>query len=691
MNKRQLLIITLFCPLAIQALPSGDAPLFTAHSVEDTNAHSLPLGGGLGRGLDTNAHSLPLGGGLGRGLDTEAHSLPLGGGLGRGLELGLGLHPDSLLTGQELSQVVVTGTRSPKLLMETPVLTQVISHADIEKTDATNIKDLLQQVMPGVEFSFAQNQMVHLNFSGFGGQSVLILVDGERLAGETMDDVDFTRLAMDNVDHIEIVKGAASALYGSNANGGVINIITKEAAKKLSATLDVRLAKHNEQRYGLALQGGGSRWSNVFNMNRTTQDNYDVHSADGAVARTITTIFGDRTWNFADKAIWQPLDRLKLTGRGGYFFRQVKRSVESPERYRDFNAGGKAQWIVSDNDVLEGSYSFDQYDKSTWLRRQKLDVRTYSNVQNSVRLLYNHTFGDNVLTAGADYLYDYLNNTKLDAAHHQQSVDAFAQFDWKLNSRWEFVGALRYDYFSDHHIQRVTPKFSVRHTPIDHLNVRFGYGMGFRAPTLKEKYYDFDMVGIWTIFVVAGYCNRVTNKITSGNPYYASASDAMPRLPYVNIDKMNVAGFEATARARWSCGLDARLSYAFVDEQAGHENGQKLASPYLPARKHSLTAHADWTHRFSTLMDGMVALDGRFLSGIDNQEFKNYYKVEEGTITVHYPAYTLWKLSAQMGIGKHLKLTFAVDNLLNYRPKYYYLNSPIVDGTNVMVGCKIRL
>ena len=514
--------------------------------------------------------------------------------------------------------------------METPVLTQVISHADIEKTDATNIKDLLQQVMPGVEFSFAQNQMVHLNFSGFGGQSVLILVDGERLAGETMDDVDFSRLSMDNVDHIEIVKGAASALYGSNANGGVINIITKQAAKKLSASLDIRLAKHNEQRYGLALQGGGSRWSNAFNMNHTTQDNYDVHSADGAVARTITTIFGDHTWNFADKAIWQPSDKLKFTGRGGYFFREVKRSVESPECYRDFYAGGKAQWTLSDNDALEGSYSFDQYDKSTWLRRQKLDMRSYSNVQNSVRLLYNHTFGDNVLTAGADYLYDYLNNTKLDAAHRQQSIDAFAQFDWKLNSRWEFVGALRYDYFSDHHIQRVTPKFSVRHTPIDHLNVRFGYGMGFRAPTLKEKYYDFDMIGIWTI------TGNPLNKITSGNPYYASATETMPRLPYVNIDRLYVAGFEATARVRWNCGLDARLSYAFVDEQVGHKDGQKVASPYLPARKHSLTAHADWTHRFSTLLDGMVALDGRFLSGIDNQEFKNYYKVEEGTITVHY-------------------------------------------------------
>ena len=65
-----------------------------------------------------------------------------------------------------------------------------------------------------------------------------------------------------------------------------------------------------------------------------------------------------------------------------------------------------------------------------------MDVRNYSNVQNSVRLLYNHTFGDNILTAGADFLYDYLNNTKLAGTHRQQSADAFAQYDWKLNSRW---------------------------------------------------------------------------------------------------------------------------------------------------------------------------------------------------------------------------------------------------------------
>ncbi|MFC2475476.1 MAG: TonB-dependent receptor plug domain-containing protein, partial [Prevotella sp.] len=123
---------------------------------------------------------------------------------------------------EDLNPVVVTGTRTPKPLLDSPVLTEVISATQIAKTDATNLHDLLQQIVPGVEFSYAMNQQVHMNFSGFGGQSMLVLVDGERLAGETMDDVDFTRLTMDNVDHIEIVRGAASALYGSNASGGVI-------------------------------------------------------------------------------------------------------------------------------------------------------------------------------------------------------------------------------------------------------------------------------------------------------------------------------------------------------------------------------------------------------------------------------------------------------------------------------------
>ena len=111
---------------------------------------------------------------------------------------------------QNLGEIVITGTRTPKLLKDAPIVTRVITEHDIQRTDATNIGDLLQTEMPGIEFSYSMNQQVSLNMSGFGGNSVLFLVDGERLAGETLDNIDYSRLNMDNVERIEIVKGAAS-------------------------------------------------------------------------------------------------------------------------------------------------------------------------------------------------------------------------------------------------------------------------------------------------------------------------------------------------------------------------------------------------------------------------------------------------------------------------------------------------
>ena len=98
-----------------------------------------------------------------------------------------------------LDDVVVTGTRTPKSLKDVPILTHLITEEEIRKSDATDIKDLLQQVMPGVEFANSMNQQPNMNFSGFSGKNVLILLNGERLAGETMENTDFARLTMQNV------------------------------------------------------------------------------------------------------------------------------------------------------------------------------------------------------------------------------------------------------------------------------------------------------------------------------------------------------------------------------------------------------------------------------------------------------------------------------------------------------------
>ncbi|MCM1320016.1 MAG: TonB-dependent receptor [Muribaculaceae bacterium] len=620
----------------------------------------------------------------------------------------------------DLEEVVVTGTRAPRLLKDVPVQTTVITSKDIEQTDASDIEELLQQQMPGVEFSYAMNQQVHMNFGGFGGQGVLFLVDGERLAGETMDDVDFSRIDMANVERIEIVRGASSALYGGNAAGGVINIITKEPSKKWSANINGRLGRHNSQRYGgnFSLH---NRWiSNSLTATYSRMDSYNVQSSPDPLTRVVTTIYGSRTLNVRDQVNVTPIEGVKLSARAGYFFREIPRIIDTPERYRDYSAGLKGSWEINDANNVEIAYCFDQYDKSSYMRISGLDVRNYSDVINSVRGAYNHFFerGD-ILTVGADYRYDYLNNTKLtDRAKHEANVDAFAQYDWIIDERWEVVGAGRYDYFSSSNISRFTPKVSARYKPRYNVNIRLAYGMGFRTPTLKEKYYNFDMAGIWIVegnpelkpesshninasfdwtvsdytATVTGYYNNVSNKISTGLPYYKPGEGKQLFLQYINLDKYSVYGFEATLQARWQCGLSAKLSYAFTHEDFPRDkDGNTANNQYIPARKHTMTANLEWFRQLNSDLDLTLGLNGRALSGVTNREYKDYYDILAGTVDVKYPPYTLWKLSAAMNFRKHIKLTVAVDNLFNYKPKYYYLNAPLTDGTDVLVGLSITI
>ena len=627
---------------------------------------------------------------------------------------------DSISRQFDLGEVVVTGTRTPKFLKDTPIQTRVITSREIEKTDATNIQDLLQQELPGVEFSYAMNQQTHLNFSGFGGQGVLFLIDGERLAGETMDDVDFTRLNMDNVERIEIVKGAASALYGSNATGGVINIITKKTDNPWTLNVNGRLARHNEQRYGASFGLNGKRLGNMFTANYTDVDNFDVHSAADPVTRIISTVYGDRTLNLKDQLVWSPSRNVEIGGRVGYFFRQTTRTADQPERYRDFNGGLRIDWTLSDHDMLQANYAFDQYDKSDYQKLRKLDIRDYSNVRNTFRLLYNHTFGSgDILTAGADFMHDYLFNTNLDnTAREQDSFDFFMQYDWRISQKLEAVGAVRYDFFSDGGESRLTPKLNLCYKPVRNLSLRAGYGMGFRAPTLKEKYYDFDMAGIWIVegnaalkseishnvnlsaeyvkghynLTASAYYNKVENKLATGAPYFRTPSDKLPYLPYTNLDGYSVYGGEICVQARWDNGMSARFTYAYTKEELPTDKqGNAVNNQYIPARRHSLNVRYDYDRQLSARYGISAGISGRLLSGTENEEYRNYYDVSQGTVRVSYPAYTMWKLSLVQRIGKAVKLTMALDNLFNYRPKYYYLNSPVTDGINFQIGLSVDI
>jgi outer membrane receptor for ferrienterochelin and colicins len=599
----------------------------------------------------------------------------------------------------QLNTVVVTGTRTPKLLKNSPILTRVITENDIRKVDATNISDLLQSELPGIEFSYSMNQQVSLNMQGFGGNSVLFLVDGERLAGETLDNVDYNRLNMNNVGKIEIVKGAASSLYGSNAVGGVVNIISKESKEPWRVNVNAKYGAHNEQRYGALISLNGKRVNSATTVQYTSVDSYNFKNEGD-----YSSFYGGHNWNFKERLTYQATDKIKLIGRAGYYFRERNSGATTHDRYRDFSAGLRGIYDISKKDNLEVSYSFDQFDKSDYMLLTSSDVRKYSNVQNSGRATYNHTFADkHILTVGGDVMRDYLQSYQFTDNGHKSQVtaDGFAQLDLNFIKNLNIIAGARYDYFSESDMQHVSSKLSFMYK-LNRWNLRGSYAGGFRAPTLKEMYMDFDMASIFMIygnpdlkpesshnfqlsgeytwralnFNVGAFCNLVDNRITT------AWSQAMKGMLYTNVDRIDIGGIDANLSWRSSWGLGTRLSYIYTHEKV------KRGNPYTSStRPHTATARIDYGRTFKNYGFN-VALNGRFLSKVNVDEYTSTTSYEE-TQRVTYPAYMIWKLNITQDIWRGIALNVAIDNLFNYVPKYYYSNSPTTNGASVSVGLSL--
>lgn len=606
-----------------------------------------------------------------------------------------------------LETVVVTGTRTPKLLKDVPIVTRVISFDEIRKVDATNIGDLLQAELPGIEFSYSMDQQVSLNMQGFGGNAVLFLVDGERLAGETLDNIDYDRLNMDNVERIEIVKGAASSLYGSNAVGGVVNIISRTSTEPWSVNINGRYGSHNEQRYGGTIGFNAGKFNSVTNIQHTKVDEIDL--TDGKSEEEVEDwafkkVYGSKTWNFKERLVYTANDHLKLTARAGYFFRQRDKSQTNKDRYRDFSGGLRGNYTFDKNNDLEVAYSFDQYDKSDFLTQTSRDVRDYSNVQHTVRALYNHTILDKyTVTVGGDYMRDYLMSYQFtdNGNKHQYTIDAFAQFDMNLTDRLNIIGGLRYDYYSDAKVENTSSKLGIMYK-IGNCSLRASYAGGFRAPTLKEMYMNFDMASIFMIYgnpdlkpetsqnyslsaeylkgrynlTVTGFYNMVDNRITT------AWNEALKGMFYTNISQVKISGVDANASVKYPCGISARLSYAYTHEYV--KKGEPLISTTRP---HTATARLEYDKKWKNYAFN-VALSGRYLSKVNTEEYTSNTSYEE-TRKVTYPAYTTWKLTLSQKIWKGINMTLAVDNLFNYVPSHYYNNSPSTTGTTFSAGLSL--
>ena len=641
------------------------------------------------------------------------------------------LYAQAVRDSVDLEPVVVTASHTPKALKDAPVVTRLITLHDIRITDATNIQDMLIQELPGLEFGFAMGQETSLNMSGFGGNAVLFLVDGERMAGETMDNVDYNRMNLDNVGRIEIVKGASSALYGSNAVGGVVNIISRENREPWTANVNSRFNSFgNEWRHGANFSFNTKKWNSQTSFQHTAIDPIDLpkaHSSEEIAIElmkkaqglpydesvleddsNLSRLYGQKTYNVKERLTWRPTEQLTLIGRGSYFFRSSERDTHD-YHFNAYSAGLKGRYHWEKDRLLELSYAFDQYDKANFLPGgSRTHDHDYSNRQHVLHALYSHAFGRNSLVVGADFMHDFLTTYQFvdNASHSQNNIDGFAQFDWNITDRLNVVGSVRYDYFSASAQKALTERLAVVYK-MPWMTFRVNYASGFRAPSLKEMYMHFDMgnMGYMIIgnpdlepershnfnvalertrrindggildgrynFTLMGYCNIFDKRITTidGGLY-----EGMESALYWNEEGIKVWGVDVSVGHIFDYGLSFKLNYAWM-----HETGNVFFSQFSQPRSHSLTWRVGYNHRFSR----HYALDAAFSGRSQGKPQSGRTDVDQG--------YTICKLMLQHHIWKGIHVNTAVDNLFNYKPKSYFYSSPLTTGISYSIGLSVDL
>jgi outer membrane receptor for ferrienterochelin and colicins len=264
-----------------------------------------------------------------------------------------------------LEQIVVTGTRSAHYVKDVPVRTEVITSKAIERKNATNLYQALEGT-PGVR---VENQCQSCNFTmirmqGLGAEHTQVLIDGQPMYSGLAGVYGLQQLATVDVDKIEVVKGAGSALYGSGAIAGAINIVTKEPSLTPTTTVDIQLGSYSTNKYDISSSmrnEQGNLGLNIYAQRYTegaidetgagrTQN--EVRNKDGVSDRVSTNLTNAGFGLFVDNFMWGS-DRLVLRGKS--IFEKREGGTMSNDYYRNPLTDGTEN-ITTDR--YEGSLSY---------------------------------------------------------------------------------------------------------------------------------------------------------------------------------------------------------------------------------------------------------------------------------------------------------------------------------------------
>ena len=393
-----------------------------------------------------------------------------------------------------IDEVVISGTLRPVSKLSSPIMVEVYSPAFFKKNPAPNIFESLQMVngvQPQLNCNVCNTGDIHIN--GMEGPYTMILIDGMPIVSSLSTVYGLAGIPNSMVKRIEIVKGPASTLYGSEAVGGVINIITKDANTADRLKIDfsgTQLAEFNtditvsKQFKNTAVLLG----VNYFNFQQRKDINAD-NFTDLTLQKRLS-LFNKSNFKMGNGRTASLGIRYITENRWGGELQWVPKFKGTDSVYGETISTNRVEFLgtvgLSKNLNMDVSYNYHLQDSYYGT------IKYYANQQVAfTQLRWSKKFGKQDILAGIPFRYTFYDDNTLGTAtaegYNKPSViflpGIFVQNEYKVNNQLTLLTGIRYDY-NNVHGNIFTPRLSCKYAPDDNNTFRLSFGNGYRVVNL---------------------------------------------------------------------------------------------------------------------------------------------------------------------------------------------------------------
>lgn len=593
-----------------------------------------------------------------------------------------------------IPDIVVTATKNAQSIEKVPASVTVINREQIELSGARTVDQLLTTV-PGVYASrmdvSSANRTSQTYTRGMPGNGrTLVLIDGVPMNSQFDGQVDWSQLATQDVERVEVVRGVGSGLYGSNAMGGIINIITRQSKEGVHSTVKGDYGSNNTKSISGSVRGRSAATGYSILISKLTSDGYDMWTDENKAAPGGDKLIdvGTEKTNFSGKLTFDATDNDLLDFSISYLDDISTGSIDIP----DYLSLERKQWLSS----LRYQHISDKIETSVLFygrfQKQYADTANPTNTAIATQSDYD----DRTLGINTNVMFSYFDNhlISVGADYSDGSIDVVTDRFTSEQTRKGYVSKLgvflqdqmtiddltlilagRVDHWKTHGSQSDTlagqptgdyperdgtefsPKLSMLYKILPSLNMRASVGKAFKLPELVE-FYSSTKRGPNTYWGNPDLNPETVIGYELGMDYYFSNSAFIKTTLYynnaenfiysvrrnatnfdkVNIDEIVTQGLEIEARYLPINSLELSASYTYNDSKITKNQfnsaleGKQLT--YVPKQKATLNAR--YNILSSTTLLASIEHVGKRYADDENKKYYDPYTLCNAGITYNF-------------------------------------------------------